>query len=37
MKPISLNTYATEPIALVGIGCRFPGEIYDTKPSGSCL
>ncbi len=31
MKPILPNTYATEPIALVGIGCRFPGEIYDTK------
>lgn len=31
MKPISPNTHVTEPIALVGIGCRFPGEIYDTK------
>lgn len=31
MKLFSPHTHAIEPIALIGISCRFPGEIYDAK------
>ena len=27
---------ARAPIAVVGIGCRFPGDVSNTRPTGAC-